>query len=510
MRKKWFKQVISVSLAAVLVVSGLSTLTYAQEVKGTKDETVYFDLDTAGRLNKAIVVNAFDTQGEGGTIKDYGEYIEIINLSTVDVPVLGENEVAFNLESNTNLDRFYYQGTLVNPVNPWVIDIKYMLDGEPVDVEKLSGASGTLEIKIHVKPNPITIKKFAEQYTLQMVTKLNTEVASEIKVDGASVITVGSDKQIAMTVLPKQEKECIISAKIKSFKMDGITATGTQMALGINIDTKAITEGMDEMVSGSQELVGGVKKLNSGMQDSASAVASLDQNLNLIREGGEPLISGSESLSTGLADLSAGVGAIESGLYGLNQQLIGTVGESADINALATQMLQNPDPSVQALAKAVLSQQMLISGTQGAVDEMLQGATSVNSGLITFSTSLTQFHTGLVTWMNTLGNYSQAMTRFNTSFSKVPSQTASLLDGQNKLNAGITDARNQLTTMLEDLPIPLDEDPSAVNSYVDDRNTPDSVQFIMKTPAIEYEVVKNVVPVKEEKKSFWDRIKALF
>ncbi|GAB6108241.1 hypothetical protein [Fusibacter bizertensis] len=508
MNKKWFKQVISLSLAVVLVISGLFTLTYAQEVEGTKDETVYFDLDADGRLNKAIVVNAFDT--EGGAIKDYGNYTEVINLSTVDVPVLGEDEVSFKLASSTGLKRFYYQGTLADPVNPWVIDIKYTLDGQPVEIDKLSGASGALEIKIHVKPNPITVKKFADQYTLQMITTLNTEVASEIKVEGASVITVGSDKQIAMTVLPNQEKECIINAKINSFKMDGITATGTQMALGINIDTKAITEGMDEMVSGSQALVGGVKKLNSGMSDSANAVVSLDQNLKLIKESGEPLLSGSESLSTGLSELSTGEGAIESGLYGLNQQLTGAVSEGADINVLATQMLQNPDPNVQALAKAVLSQQTLISGTQGAVSEMLQGVTSTNSGLTAFSASLAQFHTGLVTWMNALGNYSQAMTRFNTSFSEVPSQTASLLDGQIKLNTGITDARNQLTSMLGDLPIPLDEDTTAVNSYVDDRNTPDSVQFIMKTPSIEYEVAKNVVPVKEEKKSFWDRIKALF
>ena len=130
MNRKWLKQMISLSLAVVLVASSVFTLNYAQEVKGTKDETVYFDLDATGRLNKAIVVNAFDTEGE--KVKDYGNYTDIINLSTVDAPVLAEDEVTFNLTSNADLKRFYYQGTLANPVNPWVIDIKYTLDGQPV------------------------------------------------------------------------------------------------------------------------------------------------------------------------------------------------------------------------------------------------------------------------------------------------------------------------------------------------------------------------------------------
>ncbi len=508
MNKRLTKQIISLGLAILLAGSGLFTIEFAQEVKGTKDETVYFDLDSNGRMGKAIVVNAFDL--DGNEVKDYGAYTEIINLSTVDVPVISDDMISFNLEGSSDLKRFYYQGTLVNPVNPWVIDISYQLDGKSIEASQLSGATGALEIKIHVKPNPIAVNKFAQQYTLQMITTLNTEVASDIKVEGASVVTVGSDKQIAMTVLPKQENECVISANITAFKMDGITATGTQMSLGIKIDTKAITEGMDEMVAGSQALVSGVKQLNSGIADSADAVASLDSNLKLIKANGEPLVAGSDAMSSGLTDLSTGVGAIESGLYGLNQQLSGAVSESAGLTEIATQMLQNPDPAIQALAKGVLSQQMLINGTQGAVAEMLQGATTVNAGLDAFIASQTKFHMGLVEWMNALGNYSQAMSRFNSSFSELPSHTASLVDGQSKLNTGITDARDQLTSMLDSLPIPLDADPSAVNSYVDERNTPNSVQFIMKTPAIEYEVVKNVAPVKEEKKTFWDRIKALF
>lgn len=508
MNKKTIKQLISLSLVTLLVVGGQFNIEYAQEVKGTKDETVYFDLEATGRLSKAIVVNAFDT--EGNKVKDFGVYTDIINLSTVDEPIINDNIIEFTLESEEAIERFYYQGTLVNPVNPWVIDISYQLDGQPIEATELSGANGELEIKIHVKPNPISVKKFADQYTLQMITTLSTEVASKIEVDGASVITVGSDKQIAMTVLPKQEKECTIKASIKSFKMDGITATGTQMALGIDIDTKAITEGMDEMVSGSQALVSAVKKLNSGIAESAAAVNSLDANLKLIKANGEPLLSGSEAMSNGLTDIITGTGALESGLYGLNQQLTGAVNESADLTTLATQMLQNPDPNIQALANGVLSQQMLISGTQGAIEEMLQGATTVNSGLNALQASQTQFHVGLVEWMNALGNYSQAMTRFNSSFAELPNNTASLLEGQVALNSGIVDARDQLISMIENLPIPLDTDPSAVNSYVDVLNTPDSVQFIMKTPAVEYEVLKNVEPIKEEKKSFWDRVKDLF
>ena len=92
----------------------------------------------------------------------------------------------------------------------------------------------------------------------------------------------------------------------------------------------------------------------------------------------------------------------------------------------------------------------------------------------------------------------------------IPTQFSKLINGQSELNTGISTAHDTLIGMLESLPLPEDGDTTAVRSFISDKNTPDSVQFVMKTPSIDFEVVKDIIPVKEEKLTLWDRVKALF
>ncbi len=514
MKNRFVKQVIAIITTFGLVISGMGLVTLAQEVKGNKDETIYFDLSANGRLTKAIVVNAFDLDGmsKGQALVDYGRYTEVINLSTLDQTVVDEDQVSVNIgESGMEVpERLYYQGTLKDPVNPWVVDVHYFLDGNEVTPESLSGASGALELRIDVKPNPISIKSFADRYTLQAVVVLDTQVANSIEVQGGTIVTVGSNKQIAMTVLPKQEQSCTIKANIHDFKMAGISITGTELSLGIDIDTKSITDGVTQMVDGSNELVKGTRALLDGMKESASAVQSLDSGMKKIATGGSELSIGNDQISAGLDQLKSASEAITGGIDGLGKQFASVGEESAAIDSLATQLSQSDDQSVQALAKAYLGQKMLIEGSQGALGELLSGSQTLTVGLAQLDSAHTEYTQGFNSYLEGINNFSAALSRFDSSFSEVPGSISGLLEGQKALNDGLIEARNQLTEMLDQLPIPNDDDAAAINSYVDDRNTPNSVQFIMKTPSIDYEIVKDIQPVKEEKKGFWDRVKALF
>lgn len=514
MKNRFVKQTIAIIAVFGLITSGMGFITLAQEVKGNKDETVYFDLNAYGRLTKAIVVNAFDmeNQPKGQELIDYGQYTDVINLSTLDQTRVDEDRVTISIgqtEMRTP-DRLYYQGTLKEPVNPWVIDIHYFLDGTEATPESLSGAKGALELRIEVKPNPISLKRFADRYTLQALVVLDTQVASHIEVEGATIVTVGSNKQIAMTVLPKQAQSCTIKADVHDFKMAGISLTGTELSLGLDIDTKSITEGVTEMVNGSNELVKGTRQLLEGMNESASAVQSLDNGMNKIVSSGSELSSGNDQIGNSLEQLKAASEAITGGIDGLEQQFASVSEESEAIKVLATQLTQSEDQSIQALAKAYLGQQMLIDGSLGALGELLSGSQAVSVGLDQMSIAHSGYTEGFKSYLLGIDNFSAALSRFNTSFSEVPNSMDTLLNGQIALNNGLIEARNQLTEMMDQLPIPEDEDGAAINSYVDDRNTPNSVQFIMKTPSIEYEIVKDIQPIKEEKKGFWDRVKALF
>ena len=514
MKNRFVKQTIAIFTAFGLVISGMGLVTLAQEVKGNKDETIYFDLNANGRLTKAIVVNAFDmeNQSDNQELIDYGQYTDVINLSTLDQTSIDADRVSISIgQSGMGIpERLYYQGTLKDPVNPWVIDIHYFLDGMEVSPEALSGAKGAFELRVDVKPNPISLKRFADRYTLQAVVVLDTQVASHIEVEGATIVTVGSNKQIAMTVLPKQAQSCTIKADIHDFKMVGISMTGTELSLGLDIDTIAITDGVTEMVNGSNELVKGTRQLLEGMEESASAVQSLNTGMSKIVSSGSELTSGNDQIGNGIEQLKSASEAITGGIDGLGQQFASVSEDSVAIASLATQLSQSEDQSIQALAKAYLGQQMLIDGSKGALGELLSGSQALTTGLDQLSTAHSGYTDGFQSYLVGIDNFSAALSRFNTSFSEVPSSVDQLLEGQIALNNGLIEARNQLTEMLDQLPIPDDEDGAAINSFVDDRNTPNSVQFIMKTPSIDYEIAKDIQPIKEEKKGFWDRVKALF
>lgn len=493
-------------LVAVLV-TGLMPTVFAEEVVGNKDETVYMQLESNGRIQSATVVNAFD--GAVGKIVDYGNYTKLINLSTDVAPVIDGDEVIFDLKDGET-GRFYYQGEIENPVNPWVIDIYYTLDGKKVAAEDLAGVSGHLAMEIRVKRNPLSKVAFADMYTLQLTAVLSSDVATAVKVEGASVVTVGSDKQIVMMVLPKQEKVYTIEADVAQFKMDSITAAGTLANFDIDIDTEAIADGIDKLVTGSNDLLNGMRQFGDGIVQSQEAVEAFDVNLSKLGASSDALISGSTGIASGLETLDQKGSALNAGVAQLSEQLSVASATDAQVTALATQLMQSPDPSVQALAQAALGQLELKGGTQVALASIQSGLAEYTAGISTLSNAQKEFNVGLIQYADGVKNISSAFSRFAGEYANFNIQFELMRDGQEQLNEGIVSAKEQLTEMLESLPFPSDEDLSAVNSYVSEKNTPDSVQFVMKTPAIDFEVVKDIVPVKVPKKTFWNRLMDLF
>lgn len=503
---KSIQRVVSMMLIGVLV-TGLAPSVFAEEVAGNKDETVYIQLESNGRIEKATVVNAFDNTK--GQIVDYGTYTNLVNLSTESAPVVEGDEVAFDLKDGEE-GRFYYQGDIVNPVNPWVIDIFYTLDGKTVNADALAGATGHLMMEIRVKKNPLSKVAFADLYTLQLTATLNSEVATDVTAEGASIVTVGSNKQIVMMVLPKQEKVYTIEADIQAFKMDSITAAGTLANFDIDIDTDAIAEGIDKLVAGSNELVAGMGQFGDGLDQTKEAVTAFDVNLAKLDKSSEALIAGSTGIAGGLVALDQNGSALNAGVAKLIEQLNQASQSDEQVTMLATQMLQNPDPSVQALAKAVLGQLELKGGTQLALASFQSGLSEYTAGVTTLSESQKALNDGLLQYTGGVSDLSSAFGRFTKAFAELPTQFERLLEGQTSLNEGVVSANEQLTSMLESLPFPSDEDLSAVNSFVSEKNTPDSVQFVMKTPAIDFEVVKDIIPVKVIEKTFIERLMDLF
>ena len=342
------------------------------------------------------------------------------------------------------------------------------------------------------------------------MVKLNDDVASNIEVSGASVITIGSNKQIAMTVLPKQEKIVVIKADIQKFKMDSITATGTMADLDLDIDTQSMNAGIDDLSSGSKSLTDGMTQFGTGLDKTSEAVTTLNGHLRELGAGGKKLLEGTSQFDLGLDQLDSSGAALTSGLQALKDQHVQASASNEAITQLASQMLQNPDPSVQKLAQAALGQIQLSVGTIDALESLSTGLNHYTQGVSELNQSHASLSEGLKSYVASTGGISQAFSKFSGSFKSLPNQYDLLLNGQIKIDTGIDTVKTTLASTMAALPFSSTTEDTAIASFTSEKNTPKSVQFIMKTPDIDYEIVQDIFPEKVVKKTFIERLLDLF
>lgn len=500
--------IIGITLIALMTI-GSSLPIYAQEAKGNKEETVYMQLDASGRLKKATVVNAFEAAKN--EVVDYGQYESIVNLSSDSIVSQVDDVIRFGIDTDADAAiMFYYQGDVVGAVNPWLINISYALGGKSIAAETLGNARGKLEIQINVKRNPLSKVAFADQYTLQITAVLNDDVASNIEAAGASVVTVGSNKQIAITVLPKQQKLVMIKADVNAFKMDSITATGFVSNFDLDFDTQAIEDGFNNLSSGSKNLKEGMVQFEAGLVTTADAVSTFNSHLKKIASGGNKLLDGNSQFELGLGSLVTKGEALTLGFDSVISRLVKASASNDAVTMLATQLLQNPDPSVQKLAQAALGQIQLNTGSLNALKELNTGLVQYTQGVSTISQSHVALSEGLKSYVGSNAGIVQAFNKFNDAFKKLPNQYDLLIKGQSQLDAGIVTAKTKLTSTMETLPFSTNIEKTSVMSYTSDKNKPHSVQFVMKTPSIDYDIVQDIIPEKIIKRTFLERLMDLF
>ncbi len=95
-------------------------------------------------------------------------------------------------------------------------------------------------------------------------------------------------------------------------------------------------------------------------------------------------------------------------------------------------MLQNPDPSVQKLAQAVLGQVQLSNGTIDALETLNTGFVQYAQGVAELNQSKVALSEGLKNYVANTAGISQAFSKFSGSFKALPNQYDLLLNGQRK------------------------------------------------------------------------------
>ncbi len=486
------KQGTAFVLAGAMVFGG--SLTFAG-----KSETVYFMLGNDGALEKTVVVNAFSEHGD--EIVDYGDYINVENLSSLSGFSGDGEKLSFKPDSD---DVFYYRGELEDAESPWVIELSYTLDGKEVKPEELAGATGLLKMKVLVKP--ASMNDFVNNYAIQMQGAFINGV-SEIMADGASVMAIGSQYQVGSIVLPKKEKEFLITAQVDGLELGAFTFTAVATEFDGEFDAEGIKDGVEKLSDGSMEVLNGIAGLQEGIQQTDGGLSSIAGASSQLMQAANGLKQGAEGIHGGLTEFAPSLTQFSEGTKGL----LGAVQQSnqglAQVKAIAEGAVMSPDPSVQALAKALLGQIELGAQLETNLMQLSAGEEQAVAGLQGLLQAQGDFVSGMNEYTAGVGQEVYGLNQLSGGVKQLSAGADALYGGQKEFVVGMDEAKIQLEQVIGSLDT---EVQSAPKSFVSEKNKVDSVQFIMRTPEIRIPKVEKEPLAPIPKKGFFEKLKGLF
>lgn len=307
----------SVLTAALLCTSAGSVPVYGAPAGADIDETMYVNLDYYGKTTKVNVVKGVNLNGLG-EITDYGNYINVENMSTSDAPVLGDGSVTWNLPEGQK-GRFYYKCTMDNEqvVLPWDFDVSYKLNGVPTDGDKLAGANGLIEINVKATPNDNADLYYRNNMMLMVTVPVDMSKCYSVDADGAQIQSLGSTTAAVFSALPGEEGDYTVRIGTDSFETIGVImamAPGTIDDLNHIKDLKeakdtwkdagdVLYDSLEQMAKSVESMRDGINQVQSGVSSAESARQKWSANKDSILAGNDQTLESLTALSQQLETL---------------------------------------------------------------------------------------------------------------------------------------------------------------------------------------------------------------
>lgn len=534
-----FRKTAFFVIVIILTCSLLSTPALAAS---SKNETVYAMLKFDGSVDNIYVVNQLLEE-----YTDYGQYTDIKNLSTQSVPVISGDKISF---PDSEVDGgLYYQGTMKGEL-PFVFGFKYYLDGKEVKASQLAGAAGRLKMDISCNVNDKCDERVREGYMAQITLALNQKLISNIVSEGAAKVVAGNTLNINYTILPGKSGQFTLEADIHDFEMNGINITLLKGTLtGFKGMINETENGFDDMLTGANDMVDGTTELKDGISSLKDAIGDISGGMSKTVSGGEDYLDGMVKYKKGLKNYIEGIKGTETGSAGIREGLdalsensVGVAGgisdissglnslssSSGDLKLLAQSLESSSDPSVQALAQGTLQVLNNLDTLSGGLDTANQGLDSFASGVQQTAGGYHDFDDGIKglsanggqllsgyeklesgfgSYLAGIKKLSKGANKLYSSVKELPGNIQELIDGQIKFRNGIKDAKSGITDETQSF---ADEGLLAVSFASPDRNSPASVQYILKTPDIKPPEPAQQQQGEEKNEDFFTRFINLF
>jgi len=450
---------------------------------------VYATLDASGDVSTVQVVNRLHDI-EPGLYKDYGDYLQVINLSS-GAPLL-ENDDYLGVPVYAASRNFYYQGELAatTPL-PFVLDITYSLDDVAILPAALAGEAGTVKIIIDITSNDDAPAYFKEAMMMQLQLPIALTHTSVISAPKATSVVVGSTQTLAYMVLPGQSVQYELTLESESFELENVVASLSPFDLNAMLDMD-----FETMIEGLTSLGDALAQSASGGEDLASGLETLVTNLGLLSAGLSEASSGLDAFATqfgslvdGLESLATNLTALVGGLQALVNQNDAVSGGYAEMQGglndlldALTMGLDPMDPRVQAAtdSKAGLEQfRLSLLGYLGGVRDLTTGLVGWQAGLNQVVTGLPEAEAGVNQLHEAIATIAIGLQALQTGALAFPEAMTALAGGLATMANGLS----SLQETLEDYPLQGSDEPAV--SFVSSLNpTPRSTQFVLQIAGI--------------------------
>ena len=405
--------------AAAILAAGPALAASSGDVVVSNTETIQAYLDASGRLDVARVYEQVAMQGKGSV--DLVNPVETKGLRNLDgfggFDVKNGNMVGTYTVDGEKRLRSVSDYTKKLPLQ---VEVKYTLDGKPVQPGDVVGKSGLLKVQYTVRnvtgqPQDVSFDDgtgkqatASEDVVIPMVGSLTTVLPSNFtdvtsgeanmagdgrggtKMSftmtlfgpiGKPEATFGYQARITDGVIPKASISALPVSPLDSpsFKggadsYKGGAQTGATLTAGateIDANLLKLRDGAGDLLAGLIKLRDGASQLNAGLAGEAAPGAAqladgagqASAGAHQLSDGVNQLDDGAKQLSAGSKDLAAGTGQLADGA---GQVAAGAGDASVGADALAEGSAQVADGLAQASAKA---------------PELIDGLTQVSDGL---------------------------------------------------------------------------------------------------------------------------------
>ena len=281
------------------------------------DETMYVNLDCYGQASAVNVVKGCSLNGIY-SFTDYGNYLGVENMSSMDAPVIQGDQVQWNL-SGDQTGRFYYKCAM-DPASvelPWTFDVSYKRNGVPVNADELAGASGLVEIHIQAQPNERARIYYRDNMLLTVAVPVDMSECYSVEAEGSQTQSIGDTTAVVFTALPGEEGDYKIRIGTDSFETTGVVFAmfpGTVEDLEHIKDLKEAKDTWqdagDTLYDSLEQMAKSVEDMRDGVQMAQSGTAAAERARQTWSGAKDGILSGNDQAIASLSALSGQVEAM--------------------------------------------------------------------------------------------------------------------------------------------------------------------------------------------------------